>query len=113
MAGAFRSRVSFSYEGIGEMLRSPFMVEEMKRRVDLIKEAAEAAAPVGNPRRDPHSGRYARSFGTSATDKGGFKHDRAEGLVYNDAPEALIVEKGTSRQRGHHTLMNAVEATRD
>jgi hypothetical protein len=109
----FRSRFSASYEGIGLLLKAPFMVDEMKRRAEIIRNRAEETAPVGDPRRDPHSGLFKNSFHAEANDRGGFRGDRAEGIVYNDAPNAIYAEKGTSRQRGYHTLLNAIEAARD
>lgn len=108
-----KAKVTFSYEGIGEMLRSPFVRAEMVRRADKIKEAAEARSPVGDPKKDPHSGRYKRSWHVSSTDRGGFRHDRASATVYNDSEEAVFVEFGTSRMRGRHVLKGAIDAARD
>lgn len=92
MAG---SKISFSYTGIGAMLRSAGMVEHMVARAQKIKDRAEADAPVyDGPGRDPHRGRYKDSFGVDGTARGGVRKDRAAGIVTNDAPEAVLVEFG-------------------
>jgi hypothetical protein len=106
------SKVTLSYEGIGEMLRSEFMQEEMKRRADRVRDLAEATAPVG-PENDPHRGEFKGSFRSYVVARGGRKNDRAAGIVENDAPYAVHVEFGTSRTRGHHTLRNALRAAAD
>lgn len=109
MAG---SSISFSYTGIGEMLRSVEMVREMSRRAEKVRDEAIRNAPVGT-RRDRHSGRYKASFHLETTTHGGVKGDRAAAYVYNDAPEAIFVEFGTSRQVGRHILRDALNAARD
>jgi HK97 gp10 family phage protein len=111
MAG--RSTISFSYTGIGEMLRSPEMEKEMLRRAEKVKAEAERSAPVGDPRRDTHSGRYKASFHIDTTRRGGVRSDRAAAYISNDSPEAVFVEFGTSRQVGRHILRNALNAARD
>jgi hypothetical protein len=107
-----------SYTGIGEMLRSDFLEAEMGRRAQRVADLAVASAPVyGGPDEDPHRGRYKESFSVSTTGRGGWKKDRAAGIVTNDAPEAVFVEYGVratkyhpSGQPGHHTLLNALYA---
>lgn len=101
-----------SYEGIGELLRSPMMEAEMRRRAEKIKPAAESAAPIGDPATDTHPGRYKASFRVVSGRAGGVKGDRAFGRVLNDAPEAFYVEWGTSRQPARHVLLNAAAAAR-
>jgi len=97
-----------SYAGVGDMLRSEWMEAAMVTRAEKITAHAQANAPVGDPATDPHSGRYKESFApVESTRRGGIRKDRAEATASNTAPEALIVEKGTSRQEGHHTLMRA------
>ena len=115
MAG---STYTGSYSGIGEMLRADFMVEEMGRRAQAVMDQAVATAPVYAGREgDPHRGRYKGSFSMHTTDHGGWKGDRAAGIVTNDSPEAVFVEYGTRAgryhpegQRGHHTLLNALRS---
>ncbi len=108
MGASFRA----SYEGIGELLKSPMMEAEMRRRAEKVRAAAEARAPVGDPASDPHPGRYKASFRVVSGRAGGVKGDRAFGRTLNDSPEAFYVEWGTSRQPAHHTLLNAVQAAR-
>ena len=115
MAG---SKISFSYDAIGsEILRAPWMVEHMKARAQRIKELAESRAPVyDGPGSDPHRGRYKASFRVESTDHGGFKHDRAAGVVINDAPETVFVEFGhrahgaIPAQEGQHVLGSSMMA---
>lgn len=102
-----------SYEGIGALLRSPMMEKEMARRAALIKDRAEATAPVGDPRTDPHPGRYRDSFRVESGTEGGFKKDRAYGRVLNDSPEAFYIEFGTSKIEARHTLLNAAQAAKE
>lgn len=109
MAG---STFDASYTGIGEMLRSTFMLREMARRAEKVRDEAIRSAPVGK-RQDRHPGRYKASFHLEQTTHGGAHGDRAAAYVYNDAPEAFYVEFGTSRQQGRHILRNALNAARD
>lgn len=95
-----------SYAGIGEMLRSPEMQAEMRRRAAKVKAAAEAAAPV-------ETGDYKGSFHLSSGARGGIRRDRAYGRVTNTAGHAIYVEYGTSAQPAHHTLRNALRAAGD
>lgn len=106
MATKFRG----SYSGIGEMIRSPEMVKVMDRLANKIKDVAEETAPVGDPKRDPHAGRYRDSFSVSSGANGGFKKNRAYGRVSNTAPEAFYVEYGTSKMEAQHTLLNAAKS---
>lgn len=102
-----------SYSGIGQMIRSPGMEKEMGRRARMIKDRAQATAPVGDPSTDPHSGRYHDSFRVETGRDGGFKKDRAYGRVINDAPEAFYIEYGTSRIEARHTLLNAAQSAKE
>lgn len=111
------SKISFSYSGIGQLLRSAGMVEHMVERANKIKEEAEARAPVyDGPGRDPHRGRYKESFSVEATPRGGDRHDRAEAKVINDSPEAIYVEHGARAyggipaRPGQHILGSAMMA---
>jgi hypothetical protein len=78
------------HEGVGRMLRSPEMEAAMRQVADRIKARAEALAPVSDS--DEHPGRYKASFHVRSHARGGATNDRAEAVVYNDAPEALYVE---------------------
>ena len=93
MAG---SKVSFSYAALGEqILRSEWMRAQMEARAQRVAAAARARAPVySGPGGDPHRGRYKESFRVESTTEGGSKHDRAAGIVINDAPEAVLIEYG-------------------
>jgi hypothetical protein len=107
-----------SYEGIGQMLRADFMVEEMGRRAQAVMDQAVATAPVYEGREgDSHRGRYKASFDMHTTDHGGWKGDRAAGIVTNSSPESLYVEYGVRAGRyhpegqpGRHTLLNALRS---
>jgi len=94
------------HAGVGEMLNAPFMERHMLRVADAIKTYAEAIAPVGPPT-DPHAGRYKASFHTRSHTHGGAKNDRAEAIVWNDAPEAQFVEWGSAGDEPYHTLLRA------
>jgi hypothetical protein len=105
MASKFRG----DYSGIGEMIRSPEMVRVMENLAGKIKAEAEATAPVGDPKRDRHSGRYRASFSVSSGSDGGFRKNRAYGRVTNISPEAFYVEYGTSKIPARHILLNAAK----
>lgn len=105
------SRFNASYEGIGEMLRADWMVGEMRRRAEAVKNAAESDAPVGGSG-DPHRGRYKESFSVESGIREG-KTRRAVGRVVNDSPEAVFVEYGNKNIDAYHTLGRALDAARD
>ena len=90
------SKISFSYEAIGsQILRAPWMVEHMRGRAQRMLIAAWDRAPVyTGDGRDDHRGRYRASLRVETTDRGGFRHDRAAGVVIADSPEAVFVEYG-------------------
>lgn len=93
--------------GIGQMLRADFMQEAMRLRAEEIKVRAEILAPVGTERKDTHPGRYKASFHIRVTDRGGATHDRAEAVLYNDAPEAIFVEFGHHGREPYRTIARA------
>lgn len=102
-----------SYQGIGEMLRSDFMVAEMVSRANRVADLARAIAPVYKGPDDPHRGRYKAMITVSGTSHGGWRGNRAAGIVEAGAPESLNVEFGDSKQRGHGTLRKALSAAGD
>jgi hypothetical protein len=89
------------------------MQQAMLRMAEKIKTKAEAAAPMGDPRKDSHAGRYKDSFKVESGRDGGRNKDRAYGRVLNDSPEAFYVEYGSSKIEAHHTLLNAAQAVGD
>lgn len=105
------STVTFSYAGIGEMLRSEWMEADMRERAQRMMDFAVSIAPVyAGKGGDSHRGRYKASFHVTSTRHGGFRHDRAAGVLTNDAPEAVFAEFGTSRQAAHHVLRRSLHA---
>lgn len=101
--------IELSYAGIGEMLNADFMVAEMAARAGKVRAFAEGIAPVyAGQGYDPTRGRYKASFSDGAFPHGGIHHDRAEGWVENDAPEALYVEYGNRGNEPHHTMLRAL-----
>lgn len=97
------ARFKASFRGIGEMLRSPRMESEMRRRAERVRQHAAATAP-----RD--TGQYAASFRVLSGRHGGVRHDRAFGRVTTSDAAAPYIEFGTSRQAAQHTLRNALRA---
>jgi hypothetical protein len=94
--------------GVGAMLRSDFMQEAMRTHAETIKQRAESIAPVAHTRRkDYHPGRYRASFHVRVQERGGATHDRAEAIVYNDAPEAFYVEYAHYGEEPYHVLARA------
>jgi Bacteriophage HK97-gp10, putative tail-component len=99
----------WDYKGGGEMLRTPEMQAEMRRRAEKVAAAAEAAAPVYP---GPRGGQYKKSFSVSSgvRERGS---RRAFGRVTNDAPEAFYVEYGNRNTPRHRTLGRALDAAKD
>ncbi|MFF5261365.1 HK97 gp10 family phage protein [Actinomadura viridis] len=106
MARGQGTRFQASYRGIGQMIRSPWMQAEMRRRAEKVKAVAAATAPV-------ETGAYKRSFTVSSGARGGIRRDRAYGRVTNTAGHAVYVEYGTSKIPARYTLRNALRAARD
>jgi hypothetical protein len=100
-------RFDASFVGIGRLLRSPMMAKALLARAELVKARAIDIAPVGNDT-DPHAGRYRKSFGVRLdSDKG-----RIIAVVFNSAPEAIMIEKGNSKIESHNVLMRALDIIR-
>jgi hypothetical protein len=106
------TRLTIKHQGVGEMLNASFLRRHLERVGHAIASYAEAIAPVGPPT-DPHAGRYKASFHVRSHTHGGATHDRAEVIVWNDAPEAMFVEWGSAGAEPYHTLLRAaVEGSR-
>jgi hypothetical protein len=94
------------HAGVARMLQSDMIHGAVLMVAEKIKTYAEAIAPVGNDD-DPHRGRYKASFNIRSTHRGGARNDRAEAVVYNDAPEAFYVEWGQAGREPYHTMLRA------
>jgi len=104
------SRFDADYKGIGEMLCSPEMQADMKRRAENVMAYAVATAPY-----DPHSKdgtHYKDSFTVDSGVREG-KTRRAYGRVTNDDPAAFYIEYGTSDTPRHRTLGRALDHAKD
>jgi hypothetical protein len=114
MAVKFRG----DYEGIGHMLRAPFMVADMRRRAEAVKAFAEATAPVGTDRSptDADQTVYKDSFrvewGVHTATWKGKTTTRAYGRVLNVSLHAVYVEYGRKHHdpNRHATLRRALIA---
>jgi hypothetical protein len=103
-----------SYEGIGEMLRMPEILANLRERMQRAKDLAEERSPVGDPRRDPHAGQYKESWYIEETLHGGARHDRAQVILGNSSPQAVYNEYGNRNTPARHIAWNAViEGARD
>lgn len=99
-----------SNRGVGQLLKSNLVRDEMRRRAEVIKGVAESIAPVGGAG-DPHPGEYKQSFRVTTTSRGGFHRDRAVAYVTNTAPYARIVEYGGGYGvPAHHVMLRAALA---
>ena len=97
-----KARFRSNYKGIGAMLRSRQMQEEMRKRAEDVQDKAQAMAP-----RD--TGDYATSFRVETGVREG-KKPRAQAKVINDDPAAPYVEWGTSRTPRFRVLGRAAGA---
>lgn len=102
------STYSASYKGIGEMLCAPFMVDEMKRRAENVKAAAEASAPDATPVGVGYKYEFRVESGIREGDS-----RRAFGRVVNDSPHAAFVEFGGRSTPKHRTLGKALDAAKE
>jgi len=93
--------------GMREFLNSTGMMHMVEHVADQIMYRAIAISPVGDPVLDEHPGRYLMSFHTRSHHMGGATGDRAEAVVYNDAPEAIYVEFGHRGSEPYHVLLRA------
>lgn len=96
------------YQGVGEMLRAPFMVAEMLRRAKLVEARAIALAPDAAP----YGEGYIASFEVESGVREG-KHPRAYATVRNTSPHARHVEFGNGNTPKHRTLGKALDAAGD
>jgi hypothetical protein len=98
-----------NFAGIGQMLKSNFMMEAMAMKAEKVRAKAEDIAPVytGESELSP-PGSYKRSFKIIITKRGGKNNDRAEAAVISDSPVAKFVEHGTTKMAGEHILLRAL-----
>jgi hypothetical protein len=87
------------------MLNSEDMRVAMEVFANEIKLRAEIIAPVDM--KSKHPGRYKASFHVRSHLHGGATNDRAEAVVYNDAPEAFYVEFAHWGREPEHILVRA------
>jgi hypothetical protein len=99
---AAKTRFNPNYKGIGRILTSRQMQQEMESRAGRIAAACRAAAP-----RD--TGSYASSFRVETGVRKGGK-PRAESKVINGDPAAPYVEWGTSRTPRYRVMGRAAGA---
>lgn len=93
------------HDGMGKFLNSDQMRFGMEIIAEEIKMRAEVIAPVD--RKSKHPGRYKASFHVRSNLHGGATNDRAEAVVYNDAPEAFYVEFAHWGAEPEHILTRA------
>lgn len=101
--GAFKK----DYEGIGEMLRAPYMVAAMRARGEKVEAQAVATAPDA----PPIGVGYKEHFSVEAGVREGLK-PRAFARVRNDSDHALAVEFGWGNTPRHRTLGKALDAAK-
>ena|ERR1700751_2790134 len=91
-----------------EFLNSEMMLNLTRQVGEAIKGKAIALAPVGTFREgDSHPGLYISSFKIRTHRFGGIHRDRAETIVYNDAPDAVYVEYGHYGREPYHVMLRA------
>jgi hypothetical protein len=93
------ARFRGNYKGVGRILRSRQMQEEMRHRAEDVKNKAVALAP-----RD--TGAYVSAFRVETGVRKG-KKPRAQAKVINDDSAAPYVEWGTSRTPRYRVMGRA------
>jgi hypothetical protein len=110
---AYRSRYTGRYSGIGSMLSRPWLQAPCLAAAEKLKTIAEARSPVGDPRTDPHSGRYKASFSVVPITKNvpfrGKPRRRSGARLVNSSPEAWMVEYGNGDTPRYLVLWKSVE----
>jgi hypothetical protein len=102
-----RSKLTIDSDAIGSLLNSEPMAEMVRSVAELIMARAVSMSPVGDPKDDPHSGRYLASWRVDVRHHSGATGDRVEAVVSNDAPEAFWVEYGHHGREPYYTLRRA------
>lgn len=97
------ARFKMSRKGVGQLLRSPMILQEMVRRAEVMKSVGEAIAPV-------ERGTYKASFFVRPVARGGRRRDRATAVVGNSSPHGAHVEYGTDKVPAHHVLLRAAQS---
>jgi hypothetical protein len=95
------------HRGVGDLLNSDGMRDAMDAHGQEIRMRAETIAPVYTGRGAHHPGRYKASFHVRSHLHGGATNDRAEAVVYNNAPEAFYVEFGHWGAEPEHIMARA------
>jgi hypothetical protein len=97
-----------NHAGMEEFLNSEMLLGLVERVAEVIKGRAITMSPVGTlAEGDEHPGLYISSFKIRSHRFGGIHKDRAEAVVYNDAPDALWVEYGHYGREPYHVLTRA------
>lgn len=96
---ASRARFRGSYKGIGQILTSKQMQDEMESRANRLEGVCQASAPHD-------TGAYSQSFRVETGIRTGSK-PRAESKVINDDEAAVYVEYGTSRTPRYRVMGRA------
>lgn len=97
-----RARFRGDYKGIGQILTSKQMQDEMESRAKRLQNACEASSPR-------NTGAYSQSFRVETGIRQGGK-PRAESKVINDNNAAVHIEFGTSRTPRHRVMGRAAGA---
>jgi hypothetical protein len=99
------SSFNASYKGIGELLNSAFIREEMARRGERVLARAKATAPDATPQGVGYVSSFDLEVGTKVSKKG---TRRALARVKNTSPHAIYVEFGGHNLDAHRTLGKAL-----
>lgn len=100
---AVRVKVTVNRGGVRRMLGEPFMVREVERRAENVRQLAVQLSPI-------RTGRYVTSHAVrSGLGTGG----AATAWVVNSTPYAIYLERGTSRMRARRILGRALRAAAD
>jgi len=88
--------------GLAQLRQADFVVDEMQRRVDLVKGRGEDISPV-------RTGEYKASWHSES----GVRDGEAYGEVSNTAPHAVFLEYGTRYMDAQHPMGRAIDAAKD
>lgn len=102
------SKYTPSYEGIGELLRAPFIVADMRRRGEKVLSRAEATAPD----QPPYGEGYIASFEIESGVRER-KTRRAFCTVRNTSRHGMFVEFGGQSTPKYRILGRALDAAKE
>jgi hypothetical protein len=98
--------------GMTEFLNSDMLADAVRAVAEIIRLRAMLMSPIGDPKDDPHAGRYMASWEVHVDRFSGATGDRVQATVRNFSPEAFWVEYGHRGREPYYVLRRAATEVR-